>query len=199
MDIIISIQAFRGKNGKFLPKEIAVADIEGLFLSHWVLNAPYPYLDLSTCWRETNNRLTTNHHGIEWHDGDAEITDALHNIRELSRNVRHIFMIGAEETAYLQILCAREIINLDTKGEFKNNAGLSNETTPVCYLHVMKNKMANRRHICALRTVLNMRQSLTHKKGENNQASRYSKSETEDEEFSEAQAVDTKTPICKET
>ncbi|XP_015118794.1 uncharacterized protein LOC107042308 [Diachasma alloeum] len=198
MDVAVVIQGFRGKNGKFLPNEIAVANTEGVFLSHWILNAPYLYLDHTTCRRETNNRLTTNNHGIEWHDGDTEVRDALHNNGELCRNVRCIFIIGGEEAVYLQILSARETINLGTETDFRNNTCLQNEEKTVCYIHAMKNKMDVQMFNCALQTVLNIRNHLIHKKWEENTTRQCSRSENDDVfDDADTQNIDAKTPVRK--
>lgn len=175
------LQGFRGKNAKFVPKEVSVADVEGFFISHWVLNAPYPYLDIATCWREMNNRQTINQHGLEWYDGDAEIPDVLHNVREICRNARRIFTEGVEEAGYLQILTAREVINLGTEDPYKKFITHRGPEKTVCYLHAMRNQMADRMYSCALRTALTMRRYLLQKQKDNRESGQYSENTTDDE------------------
>lgn len=164
MDVIIILQGFRGRSGKYLLKEAAVLDVDGIFIAHWILGPTYPYIDLPTCWREANNKLTTKEHGIEWFEGEAEEQDVLHNIRELGKHAEHIFTIGVTEASYLQQLITREVVNLDEEPIWKTNENLQVEEQPLCYLHALKKNLAGHTYKCALQMALKIRKILTKKR-----------------------------------
>ncbi|XP_070171148.1 uncharacterized protein [Polyergus mexicanus] len=121
MDIVIDIQGFRDANAKFIPKEVAIIALDAPFVGHWIMMPPYSFGDLPRNVRHENNWLTRNYHDIEWFDGEANPKYFTSQLREITRQARHIYVRGAEKETYLRNLLSRNIYNLeDISPAFKN-------------------------------------------------------------------------------
>lgn len=113
MDAIVDIQALYGKNGEFLPKEIAVTTLQGDHFGHWVIDAPYDFGELPKEVRASNNRLTCFHHGLEWVDGDTPLRKVYAALRAMCRYALRIYTRGVQKAEILRDVLGRDIINLE--------------------------------------------------------------------------------------
>ncbi|XP_048511154.1 uncharacterized protein LOC125500952 isoform X1 [Athalia rosae] len=111
MDFIVDIQGFRDVYGRFLPKEVALVALENSYFSHWVVQPPYPFTDLSGKECAVNNYVTCYHHGIDWFGGDITLHQLATNLREIARHAHRIITRGREKAKYLQDITSREIMN----------------------------------------------------------------------------------------
>lgn len=142
----MDMQALYGKNGEFLPKEIAVTTLQGEHIGHWVIDAPYEFGELPSEIRSSNNRLTCFQHGLEWVDGDTPLAKVYTNLRAMCRYALRIYVRGVQKAEILRDVLGRDIINLeDYEGpSFKNMPsydtwciyhGVSKEDAPKCALN----------------------------------------------------------------
>lgn len=112
-DFIIDIQAFHDKNGKYLPKEVAVLALDCNFLAHWIIKPPYPSSDLQKPFLITNSFLSCHHHGIEWFDGESHLEDVYKVLREVARSAVRIYVRGLEKQELMEHVLSRQVINLE--------------------------------------------------------------------------------------
>lgn len=109
----MDIQALYGKQGEFLPKEIAVTSLEGDNFGHWIIEAPYEFGKIPKTIRESNNCLTCFHHGLEWFDGDTPLSKVYDNLKNLSRYALRVYTRGEQKASLLRNILGRDIINLE--------------------------------------------------------------------------------------
>ncbi|XP_048507910.1 uncharacterized protein LOC125500196 [Athalia rosae] len=119
MDFIVDIQGFRDVHGRFLPKEVASVALEHPFSSHWLVQPPYPFTDLSGKERAVNNYVTCYHHGIDWFVGDITLHQLATNSREITRNAHRFITRGVSP----------ETVTKRTRKIIRHH-GLSPETLP---------------------------------------------------------------------
>ena len=113
MDYIIEVLGFRDSHNKFVLKEVAVVALGKEYIAHWIAAAPHSFCDLPIKIQVFNNWLTSNHHGIEWFDGDIPHRQLHANLRELTRSARQIFVKGSQESAIIQSITTRHVENLE--------------------------------------------------------------------------------------
>lgn len=140
IDYVIDVQGFHDKDGFFLPKEIAVASLDRKVSRHWLIKYnenEYSVADLSLGILTTNTYLTSQHHGIEWYDGESDIGAVFKSMRDTTRNALRIYVRGIEKKNLLKLLLGRHIINLEEYRcpSFKN---LPRDVKHVCGFHAIK-------------------------------------------------------------
>ena len=113
MDYIIEVLGFRDSHNKFVLKEVAVVALRKEYIAHWIAAAPHSFCDLPIKIQVFNNWLTSNHHGIEWFDGNISHREVHANLRELTRPARQIFIKGSQESAIIQSITTRHVENLE--------------------------------------------------------------------------------------
>lgn len=147
MDIIVEIQGLRGKNGVFLPKEIAVLSIEEPLVAHWIVAPPYPFAELPKMSRTQNMYLSKFYHGLEWFEGDLSCEQLYANLRQISRESVRIYTRGRDKAKLLCDVTSRNIINLEDDEDMPSFSHLP-RTSRKCMRHgLIRNEAALR---CAL-------------------------------------------------
>lgn len=167
MELIIDIQGFKDKEGRFLPKEVVVMDVyKPRRQVHWIIKPPYPFAELPPEARLENERLTKYHHGIHWSEGtikydhfqmtlndiviDCSIYDC-HDGEELI-----IYAKGHEVVEYLKKCLGRDIKNVDDEAvsHLSLDASLSSSGSSgiVCEHHrILQNTPDGMPFHCAVR------------------------------------------------
>lgn len=146
MDFVIDVQGFRGKEGNFLPKEIALIALHHTYIVHWIIAPPYTFNNLHSKYRRQNNWLSRHHHGIEWHEGSSRFIDVVDTLRSVTRNAGRIFTRGREKAEFLMEVTSREIINLEDDERCPALKRLVSSTLR-CAPHATKR---NQKLVCAL-------------------------------------------------
>lgn len=155
MDIVIDIQGFRDAEGKFMPKEVAVVAVNEAFISHCIMMAPYPFVELAEKYRRENNWLSRNFHGIEWFDGTANSKQFMAELREIARQARYIYTRGREKVHYLENTLARNVYNLEGISPAFKNLSEGEEHELRCSHHGF-HRNSDKFH-CALRNACKLR------------------------------------------
>lgn len=138
MELCIAVTGFRGRDWKFLPKEIAVASVTGNILAHWVLAPPYAFTDLPPTVRVENNRRTQFLHKIEWFEGDSKVETVCNQLLQIVKSADGVYTLGEEARLFLTKLLCREVKNM----EHRRNWELFVQRFPtktMCLLHGLKN------------------------------------------------------------
>lgn len=171
-DYIIDVQGFYDKDGEFLPKEVAVLGIDCKVSRHWIVKydlKEHSVINLPVGLLASNTYLTCHHHGLEWYDGESNLTDVYMTLRKITRNALRIYVRGYQKKEILQSLLGRQIINLEEYRcpSFKN---LPRDSEHFCAEHgAMKQYFA-----CALAYTYKLRNWLT-------RSLTFSAADTEDE------------------
>lgn len=109
---VIDIQGFHGKNGEFLPKEIAVVGVDYTVDAHWIIKPPYRFCELGYAFSTANTYLSCHEHGIEWFDGESNLEDVYKTLRDVARRALQIYAWGSTNQKLLQQVLSRRVINL---------------------------------------------------------------------------------------
>ena len=57
--------------------------------------------------------MTKYHHGLEWYEGETSLKNLQQYLRTILLNAENIYTRGKDKATYLQLICARDIINLE--------------------------------------------------------------------------------------
>ena len=153
MDIIIDIQGLINDSGIFLPKEVAVTSLDSRLLGHWIVQPPYNFYDLPNDIKIRNNWLTKHHHGIEWYEGETSLKNIQKYLRSILRDAENIYARGKDKVTYLQLISARDIINLEENQNCPSFANMD-PINIFCHHHVLQTKKS---YSCALNNVHKLR------------------------------------------
>lgn len=137
MEVAIAVNGFRGRDWKFLAKEIAITTVTGNILGHWIIAPPYPFTDLPDSVQAENNRRTQEIHKIEWFEGEASADKVYQNVYDIVRSATTIYTVGEESRLFLKKLICRDVRNVETFRNWK----VFVETYPtrtMCILHAVK-------------------------------------------------------------
>lgn len=152
MDIVVDMLGMYDKEGRFLPKEIAVVALNQPFMMHWLVEPPYPFSELSADVRRRNDYLTRHYHGLEWYEGDVSCKQVYANLREIARHSRFIHTRGEERAELLRNVTTREVIDLGAVEEpMCPDTSILPRTCNNCMRHALGNMGPNTR--CALKRV----------------------------------------------
>lgn len=113
MELTIAVNGFRGRDWKFLPKEIAISSVGGNIIAHWVVTPPYPFTDRPEVVQVENNRRTQLLHKIEWFEGDSSTEGVYQQLFTLVKSASTIYTQGEEARLFLKRLICRDVINLE--------------------------------------------------------------------------------------
>lgn len=113
MDFVVDIQSLRDDDGKFFPKEVAVAALQKNIIDHWLVKSPCDFNELPEHVQETNTYCSTQLHGIHWFDGDTTIKSLQVNLQEISKSAVNVYVRGDEKAKFLQNLMGREVTNIE--------------------------------------------------------------------------------------
>ena len=156
MDIIIDIQGFSTDSGIFLPKEVAVTSLDNRILGHWIIQPPYNFYNLPSEIKIKNNWLTKYHHGIEWYEGETSLKTLQQYLRSVLKDAENIYTRGRDKATYLQLISARDIINLEENKKCPSFAKMETSGV-VCHLHALHAKREIKSYTCALSNVQKLR------------------------------------------
>lgn len=151
MDLAISIVGFRGKDWKFLPKEIAVISVTGNILGHWIIEAPYPFTDLPETIQAENNRRTRDYHKLDWFEGDSSAEAVYSNLLAIVKRANTIYTVTEEARFFLKKLLCRDITNLENRRNWISFVEIF-PTKTTCVIHGLKHNIKDFYCVCAITT-----------------------------------------------
>ena len=150
----MDIQFFKGIEGKTLPKEVAIIALNSESQSHWIIKPPYNSTKISYDSQRQNNRLTHNHHGLNWYDGDISGKILMKNLQLISKKAGKVYVRGREKVAFLHKIIASEVINLELETECPSFQNLPRKDS-YCIQHAIK--FNHVKYNCALNNALRLK------------------------------------------
>lgn len=147
--VVIHYEGFLDNNAKFFPKEVAIISLQTNVLGHWIISPEGKLEDLPHITQQYNNKLTKHHHGLEWCDGEAISSKVYEAVRSFTKNAKHIYTWGVQQTLFTEKLLDRKAINVKSwlyKPIFVAEAS----RVKTCILHSSRN---NKEYACALQRV----------------------------------------------
>jgi hypothetical protein len=117
MKTIVHFSAFDHTNDHeeddFIVKELAIVntDLEGS--QTWIFKPPFPFHQLSSGPRYTNEYLSKNTFGLEWNEGDVAYDDLKKVLIKYTNHSEIIYTYGKRRQKFLQKILEKTVINLE--------------------------------------------------------------------------------------
>nr|AGQ20143.1 AsIV-cont00030-ORF1 [Apophua simplicipes ichnovirus] len=103
MDYLVDVQGFKESGDIFVLKKFAMVPVDGNSIEHteFVVEAPYPFTNLSRNYQIINSWLTRNSHGIPWDSGTIVYNEARMHTCKILQNARVVYVWGSEKKIWL--------------------------------------------------------------------------------------------------
>lgn len=147
MDVFVDLQGFRGVNGEFIPKEIAVISADGYKVETLLIEPPENYSELPPSVKKEVSYLEKHFHGLPWGSGYVNFEEFELEVKRILQCFDTVYVKGNEKLNVLNFL-NKNIVNLEQFG-CPTLRQLRKKTKAVqCTQHTIDNP------VCALENVL---------------------------------------------
>lgn len=161
MDVVIDVQGYRGYYGRFIAKEIAIMDLKGDFVAHWILESRIS-LKFPEKYRKEYQWINTYHHKIKWTDGKSKFRRVIECLRDVIYKSDRVFVRGSCKAEFLKRYTEKEVIDLNEQQDECPSFRKMNKSDVICNYHsTMKDSNPTKHINCALTQVHQLRDWIT--------------------------------------
>ncbi|KAL7289426.1 hypothetical protein TKK_0016622 [Trichogramma kaykai] len=160
MDVIVEIQGFR-LDQNFIPKEVCITSVQALSYSHWIIESPKPFVELTVAEQVSVQDFSSMHLGIHWCEGYLTPEKSEELIRMYTASAVNVYMYADDQCKLdcLEKLLNRRVLDLQLflcpSPEAKE--GIL-DTLVYCGLHRQKLINGQSQVLCCMRRITALRQ-----------------------------------------
>lgn len=149
MEFIVDIQYFsRCSSDMAIIKELAILSRNGQNVGHWTFQPSFDWSSLNDAEKRSANWVISNHHGLQWDQGDVPYIDLVPIITTIIPSTAKIYVKRNMKKKILSNFSFKNIINLETPPSLKQS-----DIEKSCWSHAPH-------FICALRNVYTIKKML---------------------------------------